>query len=333
MFLSLFVQKLKLLTIVGIETGNMELLARYGTKQQKEKWLRPLMQGEIRSCFGMTEPDVASSDATNLKTKLERVGEQYVINGRKWWMSGAMDPRCKLIVLITRGPIPTETSLSSSRSKHRQHTVVLVPMDTPGIKIVRYLSVFGYDDAPHGHAEVELRNVKVGVRESLLHTEGGGFEAAQSRLGGGRLHHCMRLVGVGERAIELMSVRAAKRSIFGKENMLRNDAVVQVIGQSRCDVEIMRALVNSAARSVDSGNRESARLTVGATKIAVPRMAAQVVDRAIQLHGGMGLCQDTILGLLYAQARALQIADGPDEVHLQNIAKDDIRNGQRQSKL
>lgn len=306
----------------------MELLARYGTKTQKERWLRPLLNGEIRSCFGMTEPDVASSDATNLKTRIEKRGDKYVINGRKWWISGAMDKRCKVMLLIGRGP----TSSENETSRHKQHSVLLIPMEAPGVHIVRHLTVFGFDDAPHGHAEVALNNVVLGVQDALLHVEGGGFEAAQSRLGGGRLHHCMRQVGVASRAQELMVNRAGTRTAFGKP-LIENDAVVQNIGLNRCEIECMRALVNAAAAAVDSGDREKARVAVGAAKVYVPRAACGVIDRAIQLHGGLGVCQDSLLNVLYAHARTLRIADGPDEVHLQNVAKDDIRGWRRTAKL
>lgn len=310
------------------KTGNMELLIRYGTEEQKERWLKPLLNGEIRSCFGMTEPDVASSDATNLKTLVEydESNLSYVINGRKWWTSGAMDKRCKVMLLIARGP-----SISSDAPRHRHHSVLLVPMETTGVSIVRSLTVFGFDDAPHGHAEVVLNNVRLPRHEALLHVEGGGFEAAQSRLGGGRLHHCMRLVGSAERALELMIRRAGDRKAFGKQSMLENDAVVQRIGECRCEIESMRSLVTATARAVDEVDgggkkeKERARVMVGAVKVMVPKAGIKVVDEAIQMHGGMGVCQDSLLGIMYAHARSLRIADGPDEVHLLNVAKHDIR--------
>lgn len=311
----------------------MELLARYGTPSQKQRWLKPLLDGDIRSCFGMTEPDVASSDALNLSTRIDRNGDRYVINGLKWWTSGAMDSRCKLMLLLGRGPQSLENGKHvSDRKRHRQHTVVLIPMDSSGLHVKRYLTVFGFDDAPHGHAEVVLSNVTVGVSDGLLHVEGGGFEAAQSRLGGGRLHHCMRLVGLAERAQELFLARASTRETFGK-TLVRNDAVVQGIGQNRCDIETMRAVVRSTARAVDTEDVKAIRKFVGVAKVAVPRLACKVVDRAIQVHGGLGVCQDTLLGMLYAHARSLQIADGPDEVHLQNIAKSDVKSWHKRAKL
>lgn len=316
-----------------IVKGNMELLARYGTPSQKQRWLKPLLEGDIRSCFGMTEPDVASSDALNLSTRIDRDGDRFVINGRKWWTSGAMDPRCKLMLLLGRGPQSIENGIKGSEQKrHRQHSVVLIPMNSTGLKVERFLTVFGYDDAPHGHAEVTLANVTVGASDGLLHVEGGGFEAAQSRLGGGRLHHCMRLVGLAERAQDLLVARASTRETFGK-TLIWNDAVIQVTGQNRCDIETMRAVVRSTARTVDTGNEKEIRKSVGVAKVVVPRLACKVVDRAIQIHGGLGVCQDTLLGMLYAQARSLQIADGPDEVHLQNVAKYDAKSWRSRAKL
>lgn len=306
----------------------MELLARFGTTEQKERWLKPLLNGEIRSCFGMTEPDVASSDATNLRTQIVKDKDNYIINGRKWWTSGALDKNCKVMLLIGRGPIYS----SATVPKHRQHTVLIIPMSTQGVKIVRHLTVFGFDDAPHGHAEIELNNVIVNERDALLHVEGGGFEAAQSRLGGGRLHHCMRLVGTASRAQDLLVHRAGTRHAFGKP-LIENDNVIQQIGENRCMIESMRAIVNEAAAAVDSGNHDSAKLLVGAAKIHVPRAACDVIDRAIQIHGGLGVCQDSLLNWFYAYARTLRIADGPDEVHIQNIAKKDIQNWRRMSKL
>lgn len=293
----------------------MELLARYGTPEQKSKWLEPLLRGEIRSCFAMTEPDVASSDATNISTRIKKTESGYTVSGRKWWISGAMDPRCKVILLLGRGPL-------LSTEKHKQHSILLIPMETRGIQVVRPLKVFGFDDAPHGHAEMIFDNVKV-PQDALLHTEGGGFEAAQSRLGGGRLHHCMRLVGLAERAVHTMTERSKHRVAFGKP-LSRNEATMQRIGECRCDVDTMRAVVRSAAEHVDSGNIREIRRSLGVAKVVVARLGVRVVDSAIQIHGGMGVSQDTALAQMYAHARSLQLADGPDEVHLRNIARGEV---------
>ena len=302
--------------------GNMELLARYGTPAQRRRWLEPLLDGKMRSCFAMTEPEVASSDATNLSTKIQRIGDKYVINGRKWWTSGAMDPRCDLILLIGRGPENEKSALQPS--KHRQHTIVLIPMNTPGVRILRHLTVFGYDDAPHGHAEMEFQNVTVDACDALLHVEGGGFEAAQSRLGGGRLHHCMRAIGSAERALELMVRRAESRTAFGRP-LSQKDGMLREIGQSRCDIEAARLLTLAGSKAVDIGDVTAARRAVGIAKIEVPRLVSNVLDRAVQAHGGMGVCQDTVLARLYAHIRTLRIADGPDEVHMLSLAKSEVR--------
>lgn len=275
------------------------------------------MNGEMRSCFAMTEPAVASSDATNIATKIQKSELGYTVTGRKWWISGAMDKRCKLILLLGRGP-------SLSESKHHQHSIILIPMQSPGVNVIRFLSVFGYDDSPHGHAELEFDSVIVPL-SCLLHKEGGGFEAAQSRLGGGRLHHCMRMVGLAERAIKLMVERAKKRTTFGQQ-LSQNESVIQTIGYCRCDIDTMRSLVRSAAQAVDDGNTRIARLAVGVAKVSVPKLTLQVVDRAIQLHGGMGVCQDTPLALMYAHTRTLQLADGPDEVHRRAIGRAEIKS-------
>lgn len=313
----------------GHVLGNMELLARYGTVEQKRRWLLPLLDGEIRSCFGMTEPDVASSDALNLQTSVERRDGQYVINGRKWWTSGAMDPRCKVMLLVGKGP----ARANAERNRHREHSIVLIPMAAKGLRVVRHLTVFGYDDAPHGHAEVELHDVRVDAADALLHREGGGFEAAQSRLGGGRLHHCMRTVGACARANELAVARVAERRSSGKK-LLDNDAVLQTIGQNRCDTESMRALTVTAAAAVDAGDERKARVAVGAAKVVVAQMGCAVVERAIQLHGGMGVSEDCVLARMYAHVRSLRIADGPDEVHVKNVAKEEVRAWrQRTAKL
>lgn len=303
-------------------------MARFGTMEQKERWLNPLLNGEIRSCFGMTEPEVASSDATNLRTQIVKDNGNYIINGRKWWTSGALDKTCKVMLLIGRGPNSSDATVP----KHRQHTILVVPMSTRGVRIIRHLTVFGFDDAPHGHAELELTNVIVNERDALLHVEGGGFEAAQSRLGGGRLHHCMRLIGAASRAQDAIVDRAGTRHAFGKL-LIENENVIQQIGENRCTIESMRALVNEAAAAVDSGDRDRAKLLVGAAKIHVPRAACDVIDRAIQIHGGLGVSQDSLLNLFYAYARTLRIADGPDEVHIQNIAKTDIQKWRQTAKL
>lgn len=303
------------------DTGNMELLARYGTPTQKQRWLKPLLDGKIRSCFAMTEPEVASSDATNLCASIEKLGDKYVINGRKWWTSGAMDPRCAVILLIGRGP---HKGGDANSGKHKQHTIVLIPMDTPGVRIVRHLKVFGYDDAPHGHAEMEFKNVTVNATDALLHVEGGGFEAAQSRLGGGRLHHCMRAIGSAERALELMVTRATTRSAFGKR-LIQKDGVLREIAESRCNIEAARNVTLAAARAVDSGDVSAARRGVAVAKIEVPRLVSAVIDRAVQIHGGLGVCQDTVLARMYAHMRTLRLADGPDEVHKLSLAKSEVR--------
>eukprot|EP00178_Gracilaria_changii_P011500 TRINITY_DN326_c0_g1_i1.p1 TRINITY_DN326_c0_g1~~TRINITY_DN326_c0_g1_i1.p1 ORF type:complete len:793 (+),score=72.99 TRINITY_DN326_c0_g1_i1:6902-9280(+) len=302
------------------DTGNMELLSRFGSERQKRKWLIPLLNGEIRSCFAMTEPEVASSDATNISTRIENMGNEYRVNGRKWWASGAIDKRCKVILLLGRGP---EAVLNNK--KHKQHSIILIPLSTPGVKVLRSLTVFGHDDAPHGHAELAFEDVLVQKCESLLYMEGGGFEVAQSRLGGGRLHHCMRLIGCGERAMEMLIKRAKERRAFGKA-LLDNDAVQQQIGQCRCNLEAARSVTLRAASALDSGNVNETRRLIGVAKVVVPQMVSKVLDRAIQIHGGLGVCQDSILSIFFAHARTLRIADGPDEAHLLNLAKMEARS-------
>jgi alkylation response protein AidB-like acyl-CoA dehydrogenase/aminoglycoside phosphotransferase (APT) family kinase protein len=297
------------------DTGNMDLLARFGTDAQKARWLQPLLDGEIRSCFAMTEPGVASSDPTNLAATVARHGGSLVVNGRKWWTSGAMDPRCKLILFLGCGP-----GGGSGERRHGRHTIVLIPMEAPGVKIVRHMSVFGFDDAPHGHAEMEFKNVIVQPRDAVLLGEGRGFEAAQSRLGGGRLHHCMRVVGLSERALEVLVARAERRSAFGRA-LVEHGVVLQQIAQSRCDVEQARQAVHAAAAAVDGSDVAAARRAVAIAKVVVPRLASNVLDRAIQVHGGAGVSQDTMLAMAYAHVRSLRLADGPDEVHLSSIAK------------
>ena len=293
------------------DTGNMEVLRQYGTPQQKAKWLRPLMDGEIRSVFLMTEPDVASSDATNIQTSIRREGDEYVINGRKWWSSGLGDPRCKVAVLMGK------TDPESQR--HTQQSQILVPTDAPGIEIVRMLPVFGYDDAPHGHAEVVLRDVRVPV-ENVLLGEGRGFEIAQGRLGPGRIHHCMRNIGQAEVALEKMVDRLTSRIAFGKR--LADQSVwEQRIGEARLDIEASRLLCLKAADMMDKAGNKEAQLEIAMIKVSAPRMALRVIDDAIQAHGGGGLSEDFGLARAYAGQRALRIADGPDEVHLRAIAR------------
>ena len=293
------------------DTGNMEILHRYGTEAQKARWLRPLLDGEIRSAFLMTEPDTASSDATNVQTAIRRDGDHYVINGRKWWSSGVGDPRCK--VAIVMGKTDPEAP------RHAQQTQVLVPLDTPGVEIVRMLPVFGYDDAPHGHAEVLLRDVRVPVANAIL-GEGRGFEVAQGRLGPGRIHHCMRTIGAAEVAIELMVDRLLSRVAFGKR--LADQSVwEQRVGEARLDIEMTRLLCLKAADMMDKAGNKAAQLEIAMIKVAAPRAALRVIDDAMQAHGAGGLSDDFGLAKAYAGIRALRIADGPDEVHLRAIAR------------
>eukprot|EP01087_Luapelamoeba_hula_P019722 TRINITY_DN6580_c0_g1_i1.p1 TRINITY_DN6580_c0_g1~~TRINITY_DN6580_c0_g1_i1.p1 ORF type:complete len:431 (-),score=53.52 TRINITY_DN6580_c0_g1_i1:58-1350(-) len=291
------------------DTGNMEILARYGTEAQKAKWLVPLLEGKIRSCFGMTEPDYACSDATNVQTSIVRQGDQYVINGKKWWTSGAGDPRCKLMILMGK----TDPKAAS----HRQQSMVLVPMDAPGLKIIRHLNVYGYDDAPHGHMEVHLEDVRIPVDEILL-GEGRGFEIAQGRLGPGRIHHCMRTIGMAERCLELMCTRVVSRVAFGKP-LARHGSILQQIAQSRIEIEQARLLCYRAAHLMDTKGNKAARDYIAMIKVVAPNIALQVIDRAVQAHGAAGVSQDTVLARAWALIRTLRIADGPDEVHLQTI--------------